>query len=98
MSVDLDIQVCIDCTMAIANDDYTGMDLTQETAVRSGLQRWADDGFSLHIGDTYTEFSRWRCDVCLTDLAGHRHQAWASERPAPGATPVPPAAPGSRVG
>lgn len=93
----IELTACVDCLMAIANADYTGMDLTRETAVRSGLQRLANDGLELWIGDEHDAFSRTPCDVCLSPLAGERHQVWALYR-LRGAGPVPPAAPGSHGG
>lgn len=91
----LELLVCVDCLMAIANDDYTGMDLTRETAVRTGLQRWSNDGFSLACGDDTHAFSSHRCDVCLTDLAGSRHQVsaldWSREREVGHVPPATPA-------
>jgi hypothetical protein len=60
---------CQDCTMAIANDDYTGMSDEQEAATRAGIERI---GEYLIVGEEYG-FSWQRCDVC-DGLAGDRHE------------------------
>lgn len=93
----IELTACVDCLMAIANADYTGMDLARETVVRAELQRWANHGFQLSAGDEHDAFSRTPCDVCLSPLAGERHQVWALYR-LRRAGPVPPAAPGSHGG
>ena len=61
-------ECCDDCTVAIANDDYTGMNDAQESATRAGLDRI---GQWLIVGEE-TGFSWRRCDVC-DGLAGNRH-------------------------
>lgn len=93
----IELTACVDCLLALANADYTGVDLARETAVRSGLQRLANDGLELSVGDEHDAFSRTPCDVCLSPLAGQRHQVWALYRPRE-AGHVPPAAPGSHGG
>ena len=73
-----DLLVCTDCTMAIANDDYTGLDYhygpaeseRREAEIRAGI---ASMGGYPVIGDEYG-FS-WRpCDCCGTELGGDRHE------------------------
>lgn len=60
---------CQDCTIAIANDDYSGMDDATEARVKAGIERLA--GYAV-IGDE-VGFS-WRgCDCCLDGLGGHKH-------------------------
>lgn len=59
---------CDDCVSAIANDDYSGMDDTQEQATKEGLERigkWLV--VCEEIGFTHS-----RCDVC-DGFAGNRH-------------------------
>jgi len=75
------LMTCSDCLIGVANADYSGMDLERETAVRIGIARWNNDGFWLAPGDGTDDhtFSRSSCDVCLTPLAGSRHQMWAMD-------------------
>jgi hypothetical protein len=56
--------------MAIANDDFTGMNDATETAVREGLERI---GQWLYVGEDMG-FMRCGCDVCLCPLAGDKHR------------------------
>lgn len=93
MSDQMDLLVCVDCLFVIAYDEYADMPITRETAIRTGLHRWTNDGFTLHVGDQASDFSTSRCDVCLTDLAGTRHQAWAWDHRQPAADPAPLATP-----
>ena len=81
MSDALVLMTCSDCLIGVANADYTGMDLKRETAVRIGIARWNNDGFWLAPGDGTDDdpFSWSSCDVCLTPLAGFRHQMWAMD-------------------
>lgn len=60
---------CDDCVIAIANDDYSGMDDKQEKATKDGIDRL---GKWLIVGEEYG-FSWRRCDVC-DGLAGNRHE------------------------
>ena len=60
---------CEDCTVAIANDDYSGMDDETEQRVRAGIKKI---GQWLIVGEE-TGFT-WRdCGVC-GGLAGNRHE------------------------
>ncbi len=61
-------QACDDCVIAIANNDYTGMDDATEARVRAGIERI---GQYLVVGDE-SGFSNHRCDVC-NDMPGNRH-------------------------
>jgi len=60
---------CINCVIAIANDDYTGVSDELETAIKAGLERI---GQWLIVGEE-TGFSWSRCVVCNWDFGGHRH-------------------------
>ncbi len=62
---------CIDCTVAIANDDFTGLSDELETSVRAGIARLSKQGY-LVIGDELG-FVDAGCDVCLDGLAGDKH-------------------------
>jgi hypothetical protein len=59
---------CDDCVIAIANDDYSGMDDKQELATRRGIERINEH---LIVGDEQG-FSWRSCAVCK-GLAGNRH-------------------------
>jgi hypothetical protein len=60
---------CEDCTIAIANDDYSGMDAATEAKVRAGIARVNQH---LVIGDNIG-FTHAPCAVC-GGLAGDRHE------------------------
>lgn len=61
---------CDDCTIAIANGDYTGMDESQAQQTRAGMARV---GRSLIVGDELG-FRRSGCSVCRRELAGNKHE------------------------
>ena len=78
--IDDDFMVCTDCLMAIANDDYSGLDY-HYSAAEAG-QRMADiktgmDSAGGYIccgdSDRDEEFSTRDCDCCGCYLAGSRH-------------------------
>ena len=97
MANNLHLLGCADCLIAIANADYTGMDLERETAVRAGINRWNTDGFWLAADGEEHGFCRIDCDVCLTPLAGDRFLVLALDHRSPAeslADPSPPASPG----
>jgi hypothetical protein len=77
--VNQELWVCQDCLIALANADYTSMDLARETAVRAGLTEWARQGYRLMPGDNFFGYRDSTCDCCGTPLAGDRHQAWATK-------------------
>ena len=65
--------VCFDCTMAVANYDFTGMDEETETRVRAGLARMAEQEEHCmidydHVEDFHVPF--YGCGICGTRLAG----------------------------
>lgn len=63
---------CIDCTIAIANADYSGMDDETKARVKAGLDGWAKVGY-LVVGDEYG--FTWRgCDICRNGLGGDKHE------------------------
>lgn len=65
---------CIDCVLAIANDDYSGMEGDTAARVRHAIARLNAEGYSLNV-DTYDSephFSHAACDVCQSCLAGDR--------------------------
>jgi hypothetical protein len=66
------LKVCDDCTIAIANDDYSGMDDATEVKVREGIELLSKRGWPV-IGDETDEFSWDRCDCC-NGLPGRRHE------------------------
>ncbi len=65
------LQACDDCTIAIANDDYSGMDADTAETVRSGITLWSKQGY-LVIGEELG-FSHHGCDICDSNLAGNAH-------------------------
>lgn len=64
--------LCVDCALAHANADFTGMDDDTETRVRAGMER---TGHLCVDRDSYSEFSMSRCDGCLSTLGGSRYEA-----------------------
>jgi hypothetical protein len=63
---------CDDCVVAIANDDYTGMDERQERATRAALKQLAHLQIHLVVGDE-VGYQYHRCNVC-GGLPGNRHK------------------------
>lgn len=60
---------CIDCVMAIANDDYSGMSDVKASLVREGIERI---GRHIIVAEEYG--FTWRgCDVCGVNVAGDKH-------------------------
>lgn len=80
MSEPSEIEGCVDCAIAVANADYSGMDLETETAVRAGIERWGKDGYILCV-DHEEEYFSWRhCNICCRPLGGTRLKMWAMTR------------------
>ena len=78
--IDDNFMVCTDCLMAIANDDYTGLDYSynqQEAFQRMTQIKYGIESTEGHICvgdyDKDEEFSRQDCECCGTHLAGTRH-------------------------
>lgn len=72
------IQVCTDCLMVIANNDFSGVeDHVRIAEVVAGICDWADEGYILVPGDDSDAFSRQRCECCKTPMAGERHDVTA---------------------
>jgi hypothetical protein len=67
--IELNGGACSDCTIAIANSDYSGMDDAQEQATRAGIEAI---GQYLIVGDEMG-FCHDRCVIC-GGLAGDRHK------------------------
>lgn len=72
MDIMTELVICVDCGIAAANNDYTGMDADTATRVRNGL---AALGAHLVVGDDFWEFSKRACECCGTHLAGGRFSA-----------------------
>jgi len=68
---------CVDCTLAIANDDYSGMSDILERAIREAIyQVTIVEGYHVAIDpDVMHDFSSQRCGVCDNTLAGVRFGA-----------------------
>ena len=73
---------CADCVQPVANGDFSSLYYyygddegdTKAFQIECGMEELCEEhGGSLHIGDLVDEFSRERCDVCGTTLAGSRH-------------------------
>ena len=64
--------VCGDCLIAMANDDYSGMDSVQESATRTGLDALSTEYDLVADGAEYG-FSNSRCECCDT-LPGDRYR------------------------
>jgi hypothetical protein len=70
---------CGDCLIAIANDDYTGMDDTTEVQVKAGIEaqltsaaKWHNKAWFAADGEDLG-FSSYRCEICNA-LAGDRYR------------------------
>ncbi len=70
--VEGELLACIDCTIAMANDDYSGIEDDSRVAeVKAGLDELAKRGYPV-IGDEYG--FTWRgCDCCGSYLGGDKH-------------------------
>lgn len=67
---------CIDCAMAIINDDFSGMGPDREAEVKSALSFMSLDGYRMVVDtDNVHNFSSQRCGSCDTTLAGYRFGA-----------------------
>ena len=66
------MNICVDCAMAHANADFSGMDNETEVRVKSGMERTGHLAVdSLDI----TDFSWSQCDGCGSALCGARFGA-----------------------
>jgi len=72
------MEICIDCVIAHANGDFTGMDADREAEVRAGMDR---TGHLIIVDDengVIDQYFSWsRCDGCGTRLGGDRVKAVA---------------------
>jgi hypothetical protein len=66
-----DLSVCVDCLVAIANGDYSGMTEARAREVKAGIAARGP----LVAGTEAFCFSRGPCDVCHSALFGERHEA-----------------------
>lgn len=69
------VTLCSDCTIALVNDDYSGMSVERAEQVADGLT-WLPDFCSSVDGGEH-DFSTTPCDSCeagqsSTRIAGHR--------------------------
>ncbi len=80
----IDLQVCSDCLLFIANGDAPADDNPSHPWVYDGPE---DEGYHVHAGDTDRDagFSWRRCDTCHSGLGGDRHHAVAMRRCCDGA-------------
>jgi len=78
----IDLEVCVDCVMAIANGDYTQLDLSDDAdsikvKIQSGLIWWGNNGYNLIVNAGDQHFSTTPCGVCQTSLSGDRYSVAA---------------------
>jgi hypothetical protein len=75
---DIEMYVCADCIMFIANGDMMG-DEDWHRRVIQYAEYWHSVNRFLAIGaaDAEIYFSFMPCDLCDSSLGGSRHQAWA---------------------
>jgi len=66
------LRACADCALAIANDDYSGMDDEREDQVRTAVHHLYTDGYPV-IGDELG-FSWQGCDCCHSGLGGDMYE------------------------
>lgn len=79
-----DLTICQDCTQAIANDDYSGLDnhpasaAGRRGAIRDGITAWNTEGFILAATGGDAGFEATPCDCCNDWRAGNRTHAAAT--------------------
>jgi hypothetical protein len=66
------MNICVDCAMAHANNDFSGMDSETELRVKSGMER---TGHLAVDSVDITDFSWSQCDACDSTLGGARFGA-----------------------
>lgn len=79
----MQLWLCVDCTFAEVNGDYSGMTWEREQDVRNALRNvggvllpnWDDE-----TEDAQITFSRHPCDCCGSDVAGTRDNFVLLER------------------
>ena len=78
-----DLWLCVDCTMAAVNGDFTALDNDPESAdtrqaeIVAGLERLGPHLVPDYDSETdagLREFSSCGCDCCESSLAGHMHR------------------------
>lgn len=67
-----EFEICADCLIALANDDYSGMDDDQENATRDGLAGLSNEYDLIPDGAEY-RFANRRCECCNA-LPGDRYR------------------------
>lgn len=67
------MEICVDCAIAHANDDFTGMTEAREAEVKTGMER---TGHLVLVDDEYGSneayFSWDACDACKDRHGGDR--------------------------
>ena len=72
-------KVCDDCIMAIANDDYSGLDYSYDEEESLQRMEYIQQGIRelgpniVCMDEQPDEFSSISCDCCGDHLAGRRH-------------------------
>ena len=72
----VELMVCVDCLMFIANDDTSGIDFDQWSGIDVDWDEWV-----LAPGDDEEAFSTRPCGTCSSVLAGSRHEVIAFTPP-----------------
>jgi hypothetical protein len=68
-----EIQVCQDCLMVIANNDWTGIEDRDVNRVKAGIKALAAKGYAC-VGDSDKDAGfRWRHCDCCNGLPGHHY-------------------------
>lgn len=73
------LEACVDCVGAIANDDYSSLDLlgldeatSAAARISEAIRWWYSNGYSLVVTGDEPSFSSSPCDVCRSRLSGSR--------------------------
>lgn len=72
----IEIKVCPDCALIIANDDSSGCENESESRAHL-INTWLNEPYMLVITGDETHFSRYKCDGCNDYSAGSRIDAVA---------------------
>jgi hypothetical protein len=70
----MDMEICVDCAMVHANNDWSGIEEDRIAEVEQGLEQYP----FLALGDDTIDFT-WRpCQACGSRLGGARFTATAT--------------------
>lgn len=77
----IEVEVCTDCLLTLANGLPDDLDPERAAAITEGIASFAADGYRLEPGIDEAGFSWARCELCGDGRGGDRHQAWAVRPP-----------------